>query len=80
MLRRGSACEDLATIMRPPQHGRGWGERLVGLGQNLDPKHPRETCAENGTRLLAYHFTWPGTGHVAKQTDGFRYYPEGMTV
>jgi|EndMetStandDraft_5_1072996.scaffolds.fasta_scaffold12761_3 glyoxylase-like metal-dependent hydrolase (beta-lactamase superfamily II) len=36
--------------------------------------------AENKTRLLAYHFAWPGIGHVAKQGDGFRYYPEGMTL
>jgi hypothetical protein len=28
----------------------------------------------------AYHFAWPGIGHVAKQGDGFRYYPEGMTL
>jgi hypothetical protein len=30
--------------------------------------------------LLAYHFAWPGIGHVAKQADGFRYYPEGMAL
>jgi hypothetical protein len=36
--------------------------------------------AENRTRLLAYHFAWPGIGHVAKQGDGFRYYPEGMVL
>jgi hypothetical protein len=30
--------------------------------------------------LLAYHFAWPGIGHVAKQGDGFRYYPEGMAL
>jgi hypothetical protein len=26
--------------------------------------------AENRTRLLAYHFAWPGIGHVAKQGGG----------
>jgi hypothetical protein len=36
--------------------------------------------AEGRTRLLAYHFAWPGIGHVAKQGDGFRYYPEAMTL
>jgi len=36
--------------------------------------------ADDKTRLLAYHFAWPGIGHVAKQGDGFRYYPEGMTL
>jgi hypothetical protein len=30
--------------------------------------------------LLAYPFAWPGIGHVAKQGDGFRYYPEGMAL
>jgi glyoxylase-like metal-dependent hydrolase (beta-lactamase superfamily II) len=36
--------------------------------------------AENRTRMLAYHFAWPGIGHVAKQGDGFRYYPEGIVL
>jgi hypothetical protein len=36
--------------------------------------------AEGRTRLLAYHFAWPGIGHVAKQGDGFRYYPAEMTL
>ncbi|WP_322596909.1 hypothetical protein [Bradyrhizobium sp. SEMIA] len=36
--------------------------------------------AEGRTRLLAYHFAWPGIGHAAKQGDGFRYYPEEMTL
>ena len=26
--------------------------------------------------LLAYHFAWPGIGHVAKAGDGFHYFPE----
>jgi hypothetical protein len=30
--------------------------------------------AENRTRMLAYHFAWPGIGHVAKHGDGFRYF------
>ena len=25
--------------------------------------------------ILAYHFPWPGIGHLAKQGAGFRYYP-----
>jgi glyoxylase-like metal-dependent hydrolase (beta-lactamase superfamily II) len=28
--------------------------------------------------MLAYHFPWPGYGHLAKQGDGYRYYPEPM--
>lgn len=28
--------------------------------------------------ILAYHFPWPGIGYLAKQGDGFRYYPSPM--
>ena len=31
--------------------------------------------AANRTPLLAYHFAWPGIGHVAKAGDGFKYFP-----
>ena len=30
--------------------------------------------------FVAYHFPWPGVGHLAKQGDGFRYYAEPMTI
>jgi glyoxylase-like metal-dependent hydrolase (beta-lactamase superfamily II) len=30
--------------------------------------------------VLAYHFPWPGVGHVAKQSDAYRYIPEPMQV
>jgi len=31
--------------------------------------------------FVAYHFPWPGVGHLAKQgPDGFRYYAEPMTI
>ena len=30
--------------------------------------------------MLAYHFPWPGYGHLSKQGDGFRYYPEPMEI
>ena len=36
--------------------------------------------ADKRIPLLAYHFAWPGIGHVAKQGEGFRYYPEGMKM
>ena len=29
----------------------------------------------NRVPLLAYHFAWPGIGHVSQQGDGFRYFP-----
>lgn len=31
--------------------------------------------AANRVPILAYHFAWPGIGHVTKQGDGFRYFP-----
>ena len=30
--------------------------------------------------LLAYHFPWPGTGYLAKQGDGYRYFPTAMEI
>jgi glyoxylase-like metal-dependent hydrolase (beta-lactamase superfamily II) len=30
--------------------------------------------------LLAYHFPWPGYGNLAKQGDGYRYYPTPMEI
>ncbi|MBV9653404.1 MAG: MBL fold metallo-hydrolase, partial [Acetobacteraceae bacterium] len=30
--------------------------------------------ASNRIPLLAYHFAWPGIGHVSKEGDGFRYF------
>ena len=34
----------------------------------------------NRVPLLAYHFAWPGYGHVAKAGEGFHYYPEPMNM
>ena len=36
--------------------------------------------AEKRIPILAYHFPWPGIGHVAKQGDGFRYLPAPMEM
>lgn len=30
--------------------------------------------------LIAYHFPWPGIGHVAKQGEGFHFYPSAMVM
>ncbi|MEA3025118.1 MAG: hypothetical protein QOF91_403 [Alphaproteobacteria bacterium] len=30
------------------------------------------------TPMLAYHFPWPGVGHIGKQGDGYRYFPAPM--
>jgi glyoxylase-like metal-dependent hydrolase (beta-lactamase superfamily II) len=34
------------------------------------------TLAAARTRVLGYHFPWPGLGHLAKQEAGFRFVPE----
>jgi hypothetical protein len=36
--------------------------------------------ADKRIPLLAYHFAWPGIGHVARQGEGFRYFPEPMKM
>src|SRR3954453_619130 len=54
---------------------------------DTDPKQSAQTrvkmltmLADKKIPLLAYHFAWPGIGYVAKQGDGFRYYPEAMKM
>jgi glyoxylase-like metal-dependent hydrolase (beta-lactamase superfamily II) len=39
-----------------------------------------DMLASQKTPLLAYHFPWPGIGHVAKMGDGFRYHPTPMRM
>jgi glyoxylase-like metal-dependent hydrolase (beta-lactamase superfamily II) len=39
-----------------------------------------DMLAANKIPVMAYHFAWPGYGHVAKAGDGFRYYPEPMNM
>jgi glyoxylase-like metal-dependent hydrolase (beta-lactamase superfamily II) len=34
----------------------------------------------NRIPLIAYHFAWPGIGHVAKNGDGFVYFPAGQQI
>jgi len=60
---------------------------LTEFAYDTDPKQSAQTrvktltmLAEKRIPILAYHFAWPGIGHVAKQGDGFRYYPEPMNM
>jgi glyoxylase-like metal-dependent hydrolase (beta-lactamase superfamily II) len=60
---------------------------LTEFAYDTDPKQSAQTrvktlkmLAEKRIPILAYHFAWPGVGHVAKQGDGFRYYPEPMNM
>lgn len=54
---------------------------------DTDPKQSAQTrvkmltmLADRKIPILAYHFAWPGIGHVAKRGEGFRYYPEAMKM
>lgn len=54
---------------------------------DTDPRQSAESrvrmltmLAANRIPIIAYHFAWPGFGHVAAQGDGFRYYPAPMIM
>jgi glyoxylase-like metal-dependent hydrolase (beta-lactamase superfamily II) len=60
---------------------------LTEFAYDTDPKQSAQTrvklltmFADQKTPIIAYHFAWPGYGHVAKQGDGFRYFPEPMNM
>jgi glyoxylase-like metal-dependent hydrolase (beta-lactamase superfamily II) len=60
---------------------------LTQFAYDTDPKQSAQSrvkaltmLAEKRIPILAYHFAWPGVGHVAKQGEGFRYYPEPMNM
>jgi glyoxylase-like metal-dependent hydrolase (beta-lactamase superfamily II) len=39
-----------------------------------------DMLAADRTPIMAYHFAWPGYGHVAKSGEGFRYVPTPMKM
>jgi glyoxylase-like metal-dependent hydrolase (beta-lactamase superfamily II) len=54
---------------------------------DTDPKQSAQTRARMLDRLatdkhtvLSYHFPWPGLGHVAKEGEGFGWYPAAMNL
>lgn len=54
----------------------------IEFGFDTDPKQGVATrirmfemLAAQKTMILAYHFPWPGIGHIAKRGDGFHYTP-----
>ncbi|MGA7329954.1 MAG: MBL fold metallo-hydrolase [Rhodomicrobium sp.] len=58
---------------------------LIEFAYDTDAKQAAQTrvkvlsmFAANKTRILAYHFPWPGIGHVGKDGDGFRFFPEAI--
>ena len=59
----------------------------IEFAYDTDPKQAAATrvkmldmLAANRTTMLAYHFPWPGIGHVAKHGEGFRYFPSPMQM
>ena len=60
---------------------------LTEFAYDTDPKQSAQSrvkmlnmLAANKTMILAYHFAWPGYGHVVKAGDGFRYIAEPMIM
>jgi glyoxylase-like metal-dependent hydrolase (beta-lactamase superfamily II) len=60
---------------------------LTEFKYDTDPKQSAQTrvknlnmFAEKRIPILAYHFAWPGMGHVVKQGNGFRYLPAPMEM
>ncbi|MDB5590591.1 MBL fold metallo-hydrolase [Enterovirga sp.] len=60
---------------------------LTEFAYDTDPKQAAQsrvrlltTLATNRIPILAYHFAWPGIGHVARQGEGFRYHPQAMKM
>jgi glyoxylase-like metal-dependent hydrolase (beta-lactamase superfamily II) len=60
---------------------------LTEFMYDTDPKQSAQSRVKmlsmltaNRTLILGYHFAWPGIGHIAKQGEGFRYYPAGMKM
>lgn len=60
---------------------------LTEFKYDTDPKLSAQSrvknlgmLADKRIALVAYHFAWPGMGHVARQGDGFRYVPQAMKM
>ncbi len=60
---------------------------LLEFAYDTDPKMSAKTryrvldmLATQRMPMIAYHFPWPGIGHIAKHGEGFRYYPAPMVM
>jgi glyoxylase-like metal-dependent hydrolase (beta-lactamase superfamily II) len=60
---------------------------LTQFAYDTDPAQSAQTrvkyldmFATQKVPVLAYHFPWPGVGHVAKAGDGFRFFAEPMKM
>lgn len=39
-----------------------------------------DMLATDRIQVMSYHFAWPGTGHVSRENDGFRYHQSAMQM
>ena len=60
---------------------------LMEFAYDTDPKQSAQTrykvldmLAAERMPMIAYHFPWPGIGHIAKHGEGFRFYPAPMVM
>ena len=60
---------------------------LTEFAYDTDPKQSAQPrlryltmFADTRVPILAYHFAWPGLGHVVREGDGFRYLPAPMNM
>lgn len=60
---------------------------LMEFAYDTDPKQSAQTryrvldmIASERMPLIAYHFPWPGIGHIAKRGEGFEYFPAPMVM
>ncbi|MEP4461009.1 MAG: MBL fold metallo-hydrolase, partial [Roseibium sp.] len=60
---------------------------LTEFAFDTDPSQSAQTrvraldmIAAQRLPIIAYHFPWPGIGHVEKVGDGFRYHPAPMVM
>lgn len=60
---------------------------LMEFAYDTDPTQSAQTryrildmIASERMPLIAYHFPWPGIGHIAKRGEGFEYFPAPMVL
>ncbi|MEO0821315.1 MAG: MBL fold metallo-hydrolase [Pseudomonadota bacterium] len=60
---------------------------LMEFAYDTDPKQSAQTrfrvldmLATERMPMIAYHFPWPGIGHIAKRGEGFQYFPAPMVM
>ncbi|MGF1526238.1 MAG: MBL fold metallo-hydrolase [Candidatus Competibacterales bacterium] len=83
-----SAGETMAAIGDTTHHQVLLLEKpLMEFAYDTDSKMSAQTryrvldmLAAQRIPMIAYHFPWPGIGHIAKHGEGFQYYPMPMVM